>query len=55
MEKERIKELKEERKSCNARIKELTRKRCVLQDEQRRNRCRTWRIKEILAGEIPDE
>lgn len=53
--KERIKELKEERKDLNMKIKDLTRERVELQDIQRKCKVRTWRIREILNGEIEDE
>ena len=53
--KERIKELKEERKSCNKVIKELAQEREGLRDIQRTNRVRVWRIAEILKGDIPDD
>ena len=53
--KERKKELKEERKGLNKKIKELAEERETLRDEQRRYRVRGWKIGEILRGEVNDE
>lgn len=51
----RVKELKEERKDSNRRIKELTEERERLRSIQNRYRIRVWKIRQILDGERNDE
>ncbi len=52
---ERKKQLKKERAICNKEIKKLAQERNYIGDIQRKHRVRTWRIGEILRGEIEDE
>lgn len=52
---ERRKDLKSIRASLNKRIRSLAEQREVMADLQRDYRVRTWRIKEILDGDIEDE